>query len=31
MNLADEQFIPLLGQDRNEGLPPLVNIGVGEN
>jgi GDP-L-fucose synthase len=31
MNLPDEQFIPLLGQDRNDGLPPLVNIGVGED
>ena len=24
MNLADDQFIPLLGQDCNDGLPPLV-------
>jgi GDP-L-fucose synthase len=31
MNLPDEQFIPLLGQDRNDGLPPLVNIGVGKD
>ena len=31
MNLPDDQFIPLLGQDRNDGLPPLVNIGVGED
>jgi GDP-L-fucose synthase len=31
MNLPDEQFIPLLGQDRNDGLPPLVNIGVGHD
>ena len=31
MNLSDEKFIPLLGQDRNDGLPPLVNIGVGED
>lgn len=31
MNLPDEQFIPLLGQDRNDGLAPLVNIGVGED
>jgi GDP-L-fucose synthase len=31
MNLPDEQFIPLLGQDRNDGLPPVVNIGVGED
>ena len=31
MNLPDEQFVPLLGQDRNDGLAPLVNIGVGED
>jgi GDP-L-fucose synthase len=31
MNLADAQFIPLLGQDRNDGLPPLMNIGVGHD
>jgi len=31
MNLPDEQFLPLLGQDRNDGLPPLINIGVGED
>ena len=31
MNLPDAQFVPLLGQDRNDGLPPLVNIGVGED
>lgn len=31
MALPDEQFTPLLGQDRNDGLPPLVNIGVGED
>jgi GDP-L-fucose synthase len=31
MGLADEKFVPLLGQDRNDGLPPLVNIGVGED
>lgn len=31
MNLPDAQFIPLLGQDRNDGLPPLMNIGVGED
>lgn len=29
MNLPDEKFVPLLGQDRNDGLPPLMNIGVG--
>lgn len=29
MGLPDAQFVPLLAQDRNDGLPPLVNIGVG--
>ena len=31
MGLPDAQFVPLLGQDRNDGLPPLVNVGVGED
>jgi len=31
MNLVDAEFIPLLGQGRNDGLPPLVNIGCGED
>src|SRR5512139_47320 len=31
MSLPDEQFIPLLGQERNDGLPPLMNIGVGHD
>jgi GDP-L-fucose synthase len=31
MNLADETFVPLLGQNRNDGLPPLMNIGVGHD
>jgi GDP-L-fucose synthase len=31
MNLPDEQVGPLLGQERNDGLPPLLNIGVGED
>ena len=31
MNLPDAQFAPLLGQDRNDGLAPLVNIGVGHD
>jgi len=31
MNLPDTHFVPLLGQDRNDGLPPLVNIGVGQD
>ena len=31
MNLPDALYIPLLGQDRNDGLAPLVNIGVGHD
>ncbi len=31
MNLPDAQFVPLLGQDRNDGLAPVVNIGVGHD
>ena len=31
VNLPDTQFIPLLGQDRNDGLSPLINIGVGQD
>lgn len=31
MNLPDEKFVPLLGQGRNDGLAPLMNIGVGED
>ena len=31
MQLPDAQFDPLLGKDRNDGLAPLVNIGVGED
>jgi GDP-L-fucose synthase len=31
MNLPEEQFSPLLGQDRNDGVPPLINIGVGHD
>ena len=31
MKLPDAQYIPLLGQDRNDGLPPLMNIGVGHD
>ncbi len=31
MNLPDDRFVPLLGQDRNDGLAPLVNIGVGHD
>lgn len=31
MNIPDEQFVPLLGQKRNDGLAPLLNIGVGHD
>jgi GDP-L-fucose synthase len=31
MNLPDAQFLPVLGQNRNDGTPPLVNIGVGHD
>lgn len=31
MKLPDERFKKLLAGDRNDGLPPLVNIGVGED
>lgn len=31
MNLPEEQLMPLLGHDRNDGLAPLLNIGVGED
>lgn len=31
MALPDDEFVPLLGQDRNDGLAPLVNIGVGHD
>lgn len=31
INLPDEIFVPLLGQQRNDGTPPLINIGVGED
>lgn len=27
MNLSDEQYKPLLASDRNDGLPPLLNLG----
>jgi GDP-L-fucose synthase len=29
MNLPEAQYQPLLASDRNEGLPPVINIGVG--
>lgn len=31
MNLPSEQFDVLLGAERNDGLPPLVNVGIGED
>jgi GDP-L-fucose synthase len=31
MNLPDEKFNPLLASERNDGLPPVINIGVGED
>ncbi|MEC5218589.1 GDP-L-fucose synthase [Actimicrobium sp. GrIS 1.19] len=31
MNLGDPQFTPLLASDRNDGLPPLINVGVGHD
>lgn len=31
MQLPDNLFKPLLGSNRNDGLPPLVNIGSGED
>lgn len=31
MNLADDKFQPLLAANRNYGLSPVINIGVGED
>ncbi|MFS8087132.1 MAG: GDP-L-fucose synthase family protein [Acidobacteriota bacterium] len=31
MNLPNEHLKPLLAADRNDGLPPVINIGVGED
>lgn len=31
MNLPNEQYKPLLASDRNSGLPPVINIGVGSD
>jgi GDP-L-fucose synthase len=31
MGLPEDKFASLLGQDRNDGLAPLVNIGVGHD
>lgn len=31
MNLPDNRYQPLLASDRNDGQPPVINIGVGED
>lgn len=31
MQLSDQQFQPLLAAGRHDGLPPVVNVGVGED
>ncbi|HSH72688.1 MAG TPA: GDP-L-fucose synthase [Methylophilaceae bacterium] len=31
IGLPDEQFIPLLAADRNDGLPPVLNMGSGSD
>jgi len=31
MSLPDASYRPLLGADRSDGVPPLVNVGVGED
>ncbi len=31
MNLADDNFQPLLASNRNDGLPPLLNLGSGSD
>lgn len=31
MSLTDNDFFPLLATHRNDGLPPVINIGVGED
>lgn len=31
MNLPDAIYQPLLGADRNDGLPPLLNLGYGDD
>jgi GDP-L-fucose synthase len=31
MNLPDSTFRPLLAAERNDGVPPVVNIGVGKD
>lgn len=31
INMADENFQPLLASDRNDGLPPVLNVGTGSD
>ena len=31
MSLAHDKFEKLIARDRNDGLPPLINVGVGED
>jgi len=31
MNLDDQQFDSMLGSDRNDGIPPLINVGAGKD
>ncbi|HEY3300728.1 MAG TPA: GDP-L-fucose synthase [Methylophilaceae bacterium] len=31
MSLPEAQYQPLLAADRNDGLPPVINIGVGDD
>jgi GDP-L-fucose synthase len=31
LNMSDDQFKPLLGSNRNDGLPPLLNVGSGSD
>jgi len=31
INLPDEEYEPLCAKDRNDGIPPLINIGMGSD
>jgi GDP-L-fucose synthase len=31
MNLSDETYVTLCAQDRNDGVPPLLNMGYGDD
>jgi GDP-L-fucose synthase len=31
MNLPDDKYVPLLGQGRNASVPPLINVGFGDD